>query len=412
MLDIGLDDVFAEQVRVFHNPPGHGGPNVDGDVVLSLGLSLDYDLVSGNPINNTNAQRAKLRAVDGISFGLGAGECFGLLGPNGAGKTSLLGMMTGEIRPPTVGEGIIQVRGEGGELLTLRIREHFSTIFRFMAMVPQFDTQWCYLTGREHLRLFAKVAGTYNNNNIPPGAMTSGAGAVDGEILITNVLKAVGLRSSEGNQLVRTLSDGMRRKLSLGLAMITAPTVLYLDEPSTGVDAEGRQLLWRMIQRRTRTRQDVTLLTTHHIEEADQLCTKVAIMNRGRLLCIGAPQYLKGLFGSQYVLELHLRRGTAEVCSSVRSVIKRIASQLYGCPCHHDLVDIGDHVLMQPVEEVIMSMATGWVVFIFAYFANPSACPGRTRKSADISSQVVLRDFVQMCESASMQVEKIRITKS
>lgn len=223
------------------------------------------------------------RAVRGVSMRVLGGECFGLLGPNGAGKTTAMSVMIGDIRPPTAG----RVRVLGMDPVT-----QLRAISKRMGYCPQFDALWPHNTGRDHLMFYARLKGVAS-----PHAW------------VDVWLRYIGL-AEHGDKVSKTYSGGMRRKLVLANAMVGGPDTLFLDEPSTGVDAGGKRRLWSIV--RQRLDGQTVVLTTHSMEEADALCDRVAVQVNGQLNCIGTPLQIKNKYGSGYRLEMTIPRGQRE----------------------------------------------------------------------------------------------------
>ncbi|KDO30100.1 hypothetical protein SPRG_05291 [Saprolegnia parasitica CBS 223.65] len=221
-----------------------------------------------------------------LSLGLPRGECFGFLGTNGAGKSTTMKILTGEIGASS---GSAQLQG-------LDIVSQQLAIRRYIGYCPQFDALLDLLTVREHLELFATLKGV---------SSTHTRHAVDAKI------EQLGLTPFE-HCLAKTLSGGTKRKLSVAIALIGAPPVLFLDEPSTGMDPGTRRFLWELISDvSTRSKTATVFLTTHSMEECEALCTRVGIMVDGRLRCLGSIQHLKSRFGDGLLLHLKLTPVTA-----------------------------------------------------------------------------------------------------
>jgi len=232
-------------------------------------------------------------AVNGLRFVARRGRVTSLLGHNGAGKTTTISVLTGLLRGDG-GRGRAFVDGADVETEMERARAS-------MGVCPQFDVLWPTLTVREHLRLFARFRG------IP--ASLAGVEADE-------KMAATGL-TSKADRRAGTLSGGQRRALSLAIAFIGDPDVVLLDEPTSGMDPKSRRRAWDAI-RRFRARTDASvLLTTHFMDEADQLSDRVAIMSRGRLACVGSPLFLKTEFGVGYTLVVDA--GSSRVDAKSRS---------------------------------------------------------------------------------------------
>jgi ABC-2 type transport system ATP-binding protein len=220
-----------------------------------------------------------VRAVDGVSFAIAEGQCFGLLGPNGAGKTTTVEMMEG-VTPPTTGEVLYR-----GEPLGARFREEAGIQFQKTALQD-------FLTVRETLALFTRL---YPRRR-----------PVE-ELIRTCALEQVAERDN------RKLSGGQMQRLLLAIALANDPRVLFLDEPTTGLDPQARHNFWDLI-RSIKAEGRTVLLTTHYMEEAYFLCDVIAIMDRGRIIAEGTPSRLLKEHFDDVVLELPREdfRGDAE----------------------------------------------------------------------------------------------------
>ena len=206
-------------------------------------------------------------AVNNISFAVDNGEVFGLLGPNGAGKSTTIKMLTTLLSPT---EGTARVDGFDIVRQTTAVRHS-------IGYVPQALSADGSLTGYENLLIFAKLY------ELPSKIRSS---------RIQEVLTFVGLADA-GKQLVRNYSGGMIRRLEVAQALLHQPRVLFLDEPTVGLDPVARQAIWdHLMTLRSKTGMTI-LLTTHSMEEADSLCTRIGIMHRGVIVAIGTPEELK-----------------------------------------------------------------------------------------------------------------------
>ncbi len=218
-------------------------------------------------------------AVDGVSFQVMEGECFGILGPNGAGKTTLVRLMA-SLSPLTAGQ--ITVDG-------LDVSRQGRQVRARIGLVPQHDNLDPELTAWQNLRVFSRYFG------VPKAVAEERAG---------ELLDFFHLRE-RARQRVETLSAGMRRRLIIARALINAPRLLVLDEPTTGLDPQARHLLWQRL--RQLKAQGVTMvLTTHYMEEAEQLCDRLIIVHEGRVLAEGSPQALVERYAGREVAEVHL----------------------------------------------------------------------------------------------------------
>uniref|UniRef100_A0A8C1CIE5 ATP-binding cassette, sub-family A (ABC1), member 3b n=1 Tax=Cyprinus carpio carpio TaxID=630221 RepID=A0A8C1CIE5_CYPCA len=221
-----------------------------------------------------------LLAVDRLSLAVGKGECFGLLGFNGAGKTTTFKMLTGD-ESITSGDAFI----DGYSIL-----RDVKKVQQRIGYCPQFDAVLDHMTGRETLSMYARLRG------IPEKYVTA---------CVENVLRSL-LLEPHADKLVRSYSGGNKRKLSAGMALIGGPPVIFLDEPSTGMDPVARRLLWDAITR-TRESGKAIIITSHSMEECEALCTRLAVMVNGQFKCLGSPQHLKSKFGSGYTLLAKVR---------------------------------------------------------------------------------------------------------
>jgi ABC-2 type transport system ATP-binding protein len=218
----------------------------------------------------------ELVAVNEVSFEVRHGEIFGLLGPNGAGKTTLIRMMT-TLTPPTSGTATVA----GHDII-----KDPDGVRHSIGVIPQAFTSDPELTAYENMLLHAKLYG------VP---------AAGREQLINELLESVNLTKFRG-AFVKTFSGGMRRRMEIARGLVHSPKVLFLDEPTTGLDPVSRTNVWEMI-RSLRDRSDLSiLLTTHYMEEADKLCERIAIVDHGRLVALDTPGKLKdGVPGTDVV---------------------------------------------------------------------------------------------------------------
>jgi ABC-2 type transport system ATP-binding protein len=212
-----------------------------------------------------------VEAVAGIDLNVEPGEIYGFLGPNGAGKSTTVHMLT-TLLPPTSGRATVagyDVVRQGPQ-----VRASIGAALQEAALDP-------FLTGREHLRLQASLHGIAGRRR---------------DELIEALLARVGL-SQAGGRKVRTYSGGMKRRLDLALALIHEPSILFLDEPTTGLDVQSRTALWDEVARLAREEGVTVFLTTQYLEEADVLADRVGIIDHGRIVAEGTPTDLKAEIG-------------------------------------------------------------------------------------------------------------------
>ncbi|MCW5876282.1 MAG: ATP-binding cassette domain-containing protein [Anaerolineales bacterium] len=209
----------------------------------------------------------KFTAVDGVDLTLAEGEIFGLLGPNGAGKTTMLRMLT-TLLPPSRGEAHVA----GYDVV-----RQANQVRRVIGYVPQLLSADGTLSGYENLLIFAKLY------DLPRAQR---------EQRIHHLLSIMGLEDAAA-KLVKTYSGGMIRRLEIAQSVLHAPRVLFLDEPTVGLDPIARASVWEHIQRLREEFSTTILLTTHYMDEADELCQRIAILHHGQVAAIGAPAELK-----------------------------------------------------------------------------------------------------------------------
>ena len=213
----------------------------------------------------------KLTAVDALNLAIEQGEVFGLLGPNGAGKTTVIKMLT-TLLPPTAGKAYVA---------GLDIAKEASSVRRLIGYVPQALSVDGSLTGYENLLIFAKLY------DIPSRQRES---------RLHEALQLVGLTDA-ADKLVRQYSGGMIRRLEIAQSTLHRPRLLFLDEPTVGLDPLARQAVWQHIRQLRADYGTTIFLTTHDMEEADQLCSRIAIMHLGKVVITDAPDRLKASIG-------------------------------------------------------------------------------------------------------------------
>ena len=218
-------------------------------------------------VKDLTKQFGDLIAVNHISFTVEDGEIFGLLGPNGAGKTTLIRMLT-TLTPPTSGTATV-----GGH----DIVKDANGVRHALGVIPQAFTSDPELTAEENMLIHAKLYG------VPSGERAA---------LIEKLLESVDLLKFKA-KLVRTFSGGMRRRLEIARGLVHSPKIMFLDEPTTGLDPVSRTNVWEMIRRLRDDSHLTILLTTHYMDEADKLCDRIAIVDHGKLAALDSPTRLK-----------------------------------------------------------------------------------------------------------------------
>jgi ABC-2 type transport system ATP-binding protein len=246
-------------------------------------MSETTGVVAADGLRKTYKGRARgagaVRALDGLSFSVAPGSVFALLGPNGAGKTTAVRILTTLSRPDS-GRAVVA----GVDVLA-----HPRRVRSMIGAVSQSSSAVSLLTGYENLALQGKMCG------------------MRGQRLrrrVTELLGQFGLAEAAGRQ-ARTYSGGMRRRLDVATVLVHRPAVLFLDEPTTGLDPEGRAELWAVLTGMAAEAGTTILVTTHYLEEADQFAARIAIVDRGRIVAEGTSGQLKaGLQGDSVLLEL------------------------------------------------------------------------------------------------------------
>jgi ABC-2 type transport system ATP-binding protein len=218
-----------------------------------------------------------LEAVRGISFAIGAGECFGLLGPNGAGKTTTVEILEG-LLPPTSGDVEVLSRRWGRD--DLEIRERLGVCLQQTVLSEKLEVG-------ETVALFRAF---YRGGRAP-----------------VDVIREVGLKEKSRAR-VGTLSGGQKQRLAVACALVGDPELLFLDEPTTGLDPQSRRQVWDIVdglKKRGRT----VVLTTHYMDEAEKLCDRVAVVDRGQIIAEGSPRELIRSLGGDHVIEIAVEEG-------------------------------------------------------------------------------------------------------
>ncbi|XP_029367229.1 ATP-binding cassette sub-family A member 2 isoform X4 [Echeneis naucrates] len=266
-------DVACERRRVLRG-------DADSDMLKIENLTKVYK----------SRKMGRILAVDRLCLGVRPGECFGLLGVNGAGKTTTFKMLTGD-ECTTGGEAFINGNSILKDLLHVQ---------QSIGYCPQFDALFDDLTAREHLELYTRLRG------IP---------WKDQERVVQWALEKLEL-SKYADKPAGTYSGGNKRKLSTAIALIGYPSLIFLDEPTTGMDPKARRFLWNLILDIIKTGRSV-VLTSHSMEECEALCTRLGIMVNGRFKCLGSIQHLKNRFGDGYMITVRTKTS-----SNVKEVVR------------------------------------------------------------------------------------------
>ncbi len=235
-------------------------------------------------------------AVDSLDLDVEEREVFGLLGPNGAGKTTTIKMLT-TLLPPSGGTAMVDGRD---------VRTRPADVRKIIGYVPQMLSADASLTGYENLVIFAKL------NDVPRDKIQTRA---------RKALERMGL-AEFGDKLVRTYSGGMVRRLEIAQSALHYPRVLFLDEPTIGLDPLARRAVWDMIRQLRENYGTTIFLTTHLMDEADALCDRIAIMHKSKLVVLGKPKELKEQVGAATLDEvfIHHTGGTIEFGGNIREI--------------------------------------------------------------------------------------------
>jgi ABC-2 type transport system ATP-binding protein len=243
------------------------------------------------------------RAVDGIDLRVEAGEVYGFLGPNGAGKSTTVHMLT-TLLPPTAGTA--RVGGHDVETEGPAVRALIGAALQEAALDP-------FLTGREHMKLQTAMHGMSGD---------------EGRSRTDALLERVGLTQAADRR-VRGYSGGMKRRLDLALALVHRPRILFLDEPTTGLDVQSRSALWAEVQRLAADRGVTVFLTTQYLEEADVLADRVGIIDQGRIVAEGTPEALKEEIGRPSV---EATPAEPDQLAPMKAVLARFGEAVAGSP--------------------------------------------------------------------------------
>jgi ABC-2 type transport system ATP-binding protein len=242
---------------------------------------------------NSQKHKAQIQALSGLSLEVNPAEIFGLLGPNGAGKSTTVGVLTTRVRA-TSGKAYV------GDY---EVWSEQARVKRLIGVVPQRPNLDFSLTAREILTFHAAYFGISSKER------SEQADALLEKFKLTD----------RANQMVRGFSGGMMQRLSIARAMMHDPQILFLDEPSAGLDPQTRILLWDIIREYNQLGKTV-LLTTHNMEEADALCQRIAIIDHGRVIALGTPAELKRSIPGGFLLRLHFGKQTPDLLQRLQAL--------------------------------------------------------------------------------------------
>lgn len=242
-----------------------------------------------------------LTAVNDIDFAIEEGEVFGLLGPNGAGKSTIIAMLTGFF-PPDSGE----IRIMGFDAV-----EEPEKIKHIIGVVPQELALYPSLSGRENLRFFGEMYGLGGNR------LTE---------RVESVLATVAM-TERASDMVQTYSGGMKRRLNLAVGLINNPRLLFLDEPAAGTDPQSRALIFETVERFNKEQGMAILYTTRHMEEAQRLCHRIALIDHGRIVALNTTRDLVATLGGG-IIQVGLPKADEDLCQKV-SALSQVKSASY-----------------------------------------------------------------------------------
>jgi len=245
-------------------------------------------------VNNITKKFGSVTAVYSVSFNVSEGEFFGFLGPNGAGKTTLIRMLTTLLKP-TSGSAIVAC---------CDVARQPDAVRREIGVVPQAMTSDLDLTGYENMDIYGRFYG------IP---------MKERKERISYLLEMVGL-TNRANDLVATYSGGMRRRLEIARVLVHRPRMLFLDEPTIGLDPQSRHVVWDFLMK-LRDGDSITIfLTTHYMEEAEALCERVAIIDSGRIIAIGSPNELKSQIPGKDIITLAIGNLSENIINAIKGL--------------------------------------------------------------------------------------------
>jgi ABC-2 type transport system ATP-binding protein len=254
-------------------------------------------------VKNIVKQFPSVRAVDDVSFSVNEGEIFGFLGPNGAGKTTLIRILTCLMKPTS---GHANIRGTD-------VVKHPSLVRREIGVVSQALTSDLDLTAYENLNIYGKYF------DVPKSVRKKS---------IDYLLGKVDLKD-RANDLVATYSGGMRRRLEIARGLIHKPYILFLDEPTIGLDPQSRRVIWDLLQKIREETKLTIFITTHYMDEADVLCDRIGIVDYGKIVALDSPANLKRNIGGFDIIEVTLGNAGPEVMEKLKSIsfIKNITEK-------------------------------------------------------------------------------------
>lgn len=286
-------------IKCNSNPHYDSDSYEDADVTMErmriVNGDCKQDMIVVNNLHKVYSSRGRqVHAVNGLSFGVAGNQCFGLLGVNGAGKTTTFNILTGAIQPD----------GGSARLLGMSLKEGSTNLGHNMGYCPQDEALDMFLSVEEMLFFHAKLKGLVGTDR------TEAVNKVI-QMLQLDVFK---------HKVVKSCSGGMKRKLSLAIALLGDPPLMLLDEPTSGMDPKAKRMVWDCLQA-AKSNDQAIILTSHSMEECDNLCDQIAIMVNGEFKCLGSSQHLKQKYGQGYTVTLNIL-GLSTSRSSIYELIQ------------------------------------------------------------------------------------------
>lgn len=274
--------------------------NLDDDIkkeILKVKFVLRHDYSNNFVVRRLTKFYKNDLAVNQIYLDVPTHECFGMLGMNGAGKTTAFQMMIGDV---LISYGDVYMKG-------LSVRSDKLKCYKKIGYCPQFDGLFPQLTAEQTLKFFALIKGIHKN---------------DVDEVVNDTAENFGFSDFIKNR-VSTLSGGNKRKLSVSLALLGDPRIIFLDEPTTGIDPQSRRMVWSAIKRVQRTGSSV-ILSSHSMDECEALCGRVGIMSKGEFKCIGLIQHLKDKFAKGFIVTIKIGKSDSQKYLTIQEKIHEI----------------------------------------------------------------------------------------
>ena len=259
------------------------------DISVAIRVSnLSKEFKTGSRIPNLIRKTKKIRALDNVSFEVKRGEVFGLLGKNGAGKTTLIRILLGLLKQT---DGEAYIFGES-------VNENIIEIRKKTSLLPQEASCYENLTAEENIRYYGGIQGQLSDRELKERTK--------------EIIELIGLED-RANQTTKEFSGGMKRKVLVARSLVGNPDLLFLDEPTTGIDILGARVIRNLIKRLSKELNKTIFLTTHDLTDLEELCDRVGIIHDGRLIAIGTPDELEEKFKKSGLESLFIGLTTGEI---------------------------------------------------------------------------------------------------